>query len=273
MTPLPMEVRPGFLPRPRARQAVFDFDGTLSWLRHGWPETMCEIFLRYYPLRPHESEAAARGELVAEILSTNGQPSMVQMETFVRRMQARQAAAPAPQQLLHEYQSRLDQIIAQRTELILKGAACADDFVVWGARAMLNVLRERGFKLTVLSGTLENRVKEEARLLDLSEYFEGRIYGSPPSPGAFTKRAVLDQILADEKLSGEELVCFGDGPVEIFHARELGGLAVAVASDENHNGSGQVDPVKRTQLIDAGAHIVVADYRDAASLAEALFHG
>ena len=29
----------GFLPRPHASHAVFDFDGTLSWLRHGWPQT------------------------------------------------------------------------------------------------------------------------------------------------------------------------------------------------------------------------------------------
>jgi hypothetical protein len=82
----------------------------------------------------------------------------------------------------------------------------------------------------------------------------------------------LDKIIEDERLRGEELICFGDGPVEIFHARELGGLAVAVASDENHNGSGQMDPLKRSQLLAAGAHVIVADYRDAPALARALLN-
>jgi hypothetical protein len=81
----------------------------------------------------------------------------------------------------------------------------------------------------------------------------------------------LDKILAGENIGGEALLCFGDGPVEIFHARELGGLAVALASDEDHNGSGRMDPVKRAQLIDAGAHVVMPDYRDAAAVADALF--
>jgi phosphoglycolate phosphatase len=268
----PVEFRAGFSPRPRVRHAVFDFDGTLSWLRHGWPEMMCQVFLPYYPMRPAESEVEVRHELVAEILSTNGQPSIVQMERFAQRVQARHGPVPAPQELLKQYQDRLDQIIAQRSELILRKKARADDFVVWGARTMLDLLQQRGLQLTVLSGTLESRVKEEAELLDLARYFGGRIFGSPPAPVRFSKRAVLDKILADENLRGEDLLCFGDGPVEIVQTRQLGGLAVAVASDEDHNGSGRMDPLKRAQLIDAGAHVILADYRDAAALVDALFH-
>jgi phosphoglycolate phosphatase len=267
-----VEFRAGFAPRPRLRLAVFDFDGTLSWLRHGWPELMCQVFLPHYPLRPDESPAEVRRELVAEILSSNGRPSIVQMEKFVERAQARHAQVPAPEELLQEYQSRLDQIIAERSEMILRHSARADDFVVFGARAMLDLLQQRGIKLFVLSGTLEDRVKQEAKLLDLAGYFGGRIFGSPPDAARFSKRAVLDKILAEENLRGEDLLCFGDGPVEILHARELGGLAMALASDEDHNGSGRMDPVKRTQLIDAGAHVVIPDYRDAAALLDALIH-
>jgi phosphoglycolate phosphatase len=267
-----VEFRDGFTPRPRLRLAVFDFDGTLSWLRHGWPELMCQVFIPYYPMRPHESLAEVRRELVAEILSTNGRPSIVQMQTFVARVQARQAKAPAPEELLLQYQSRLDQIIGERSEMILRQKARADDFIVFGARTMLELLVQRGVKLFVLSGTLENRVKQEADLLDLSRYFGGRIFGSSPDSSRFSKRAVLDQILAEENLRGENLLCFGDGPVEILHAWELGGLAVAVASDEDHNGSGRMDPLKRAQLIDAGAHVAIPDYRDAAALFDALTH-
>src|ERR1700722_1141411 len=267
-----VEFRAGFSPRPRLRLAVFDFDGTLSWLRHGWPELMCQVFLPYYPMRPDESLAEVRQVLGAEILSANGRPSIVQMQNFVKRVQARHAKCPAPEELLHQYQSRLDQVIVERSETILRKSTSADEFVVFGARAMLELLQQRGVKLYVLSGTLEDRVKQEARLLDLSRYFGDRIFGSPPDSAKFSKRAVLDKILAEENLQGENLLCFGDGPVEILHTCELGGLAVAVASDEDHNGSGRMDPVKRAQLIDAGAHVVIPDYRDAAPLLRALTH-
>jgi phosphoglycolate phosphatase-like HAD superfamily hydrolase len=267
-----VEFRAGFAPRPRLRLAVFDFDGTLSWLRHGWPELMCQVFLPYYPMRPDGSPAEVRRELVAEILSTNGRPSIVQMQTFAKRVQARHAKAPAPEELLRQYQGRLDQVIAERSEMILRQKARADDFVVFGARIMLDLLQRRGVKLYILSGTLEERVKQEANLLHLAPYFGDRIFGSAPDTSRFSKRDVLDKILADENLQGRDLLCFGDGPVEIFHARELGGLAVAVASDEDHNGSGRMDAVKRAQLLDAGADAVIPDYRDAAALLDALIH-
>ena len=50
----------------------------------------------------------------------------------------------------------------------------------------------------------------------------------------------------------------------------MGGLAVAVASDEAHNGSGRVDPWKRERLLGVGADVVIPDFRDAAPLLECL---
>ncbi len=267
-----VEFTAAFSPRPRLSLAVFDFDGTLSWLRHGWPDLMCQVFLPYYPMRPDESAAEARRVLVTEILSTNGRPSIIQMQKFVERVQARHAKAPPPEELLRQYQNRLDQIIAERSELILRQRAPADDFLVFGARIMLDLLQQRGIKLFVLSATREDRVRHEASLLDLTRYFGGRIFGSAPSAAPFSKRAILDKILAEENVQGRRLLCFGDGPVEILHTRELGGLAVALASDENDNGSGRMDPLKRTQLLEAGAHVIVPDYRDAAALLHAITH-
>ncbi|MCD6051896.1 MAG: hypothetical protein K0Q55_3305, partial [Verrucomicrobia bacterium] len=68
-----------------------------------------------------------------------------------------------------------------------------------------------------------------------------------------------------------QLMCFGDGAVEIMDTRYLGGLAVAVASDESANGSGRLDPNKQTHLVKAGAHVVIPDYRHAGKLVELLF--
>ena len=48
----------------------------------------------------------------------------------------------------------------------------------------------------------------------------------------------------------------------------VGGLAVAVASDEANNGSGNVDEWKRKRLLGVGADFVVPDYRDVISLVD-----
>jgi hypothetical protein len=48
-------------------------------------------------------------------------------------------------------------------------------------------------------------------------------------------------------------------------------LAVGVASDENVNGSGKMDTQKQRLLKEAGADVLVPDYRDARALVECLF--
>ncbi|MCZ7639474.1 MAG: hypothetical protein M5U12_27565 [Verrucomicrobia bacterium] len=58
------------------------------------------------------------------------------------------------------------------------------------------------------------------------------------------------------------MLAFGDGYVEIQNTKEVGGLAVAVASDEAHNGSGQMDEWKRQRLLGVGADVVIPDFRD-----------
>jgi phosphoglycolate phosphatase len=63
-------------------------------------------------------------------------------------------------------------------------------------------------------------------------------------------------------------VAIGDGPIEITETKAIGGLAIAVASDENTPGSRRFDEFKRRQLLDCGADIVVPDFQDAARLLE-----
>ncbi len=74
---------------------------------------------------------------------------------------------------------------------------------------------------------------------------------------------IIDRILAENAIDGRHLIAFGDGYVEIENTKQVGGLAVAVASDEANNGSGRVDEWKRTRLLGVGADVVIPDYRDA----------
>ncbi len=250
-------------PRAAARLVVFDFDGTLSWLRHGWPCIMTAVMREHLPAIAGEDAVAIDALLTGIVLGMNGHPTIMQMTRFAALVQERGGQVRAPEDLRAEYQARLDTEIAARVARIRGGSAATDDFVVCGARALLERLAASGATLAVLSSTVEERVREEAGILGLTRYFGGRIHGCVGDPSTFTKRAVFERLLRETGCSGGELLSFGDGPVEIAETRRLGGTAIAVCSDEDDNGSGICDPFKREQLLRAGAHEAIADFRDA----------
>jgi phosphoglycolate phosphatase len=266
-----IEFSPSFSPHPQISHVVFDFDGTLSWLRHGWPGIMLQLFREYLPGQTDGSNSALNDLLMDDILSLNGKASIHQMIRGVARLRERGVSPPAPEELLSEYQLRLDRVIQQRTAQILSGKARRDEFVVHGARSLLEQLTRRGLTLIILSGTVEHRVKHEAGLLDLARYFGTHIYGGTADVAQSSKQAVISRLLRDERISGDRLLSFGDGPVEIQLAKEAGGLAVAVASDEEQNGSGKMHPHKQKVLLAAGADVSIPDYRDSAPLLARIF--
>src|SRR5687767_3211952 len=47
-----VELAPGFAPRAQITHVLFDFDGTLSLIREGWPEVMLGMFVEMLPTRP-----------------------------------------------------------------------------------------------------------------------------------------------------------------------------------------------------------------------------
>jgi hypothetical protein len=58
--------------------------------------------------------------------------------------------------------------------------------------------------------------------------------------------------------------------VETELAKRAGGLAVGVASDEDENGCGRLHPQKASQLLTAGADLLIPDYREPDRLLETL---
>ncbi|MDB6108272.1 MAG: putative phosphatase [Pedosphaera sp.] len=265
-----IESRAPIQPRPQISDIVFDFDGTLSWLRHGWPEMMHALMNSHLPPLPGESLQDRESVLWEIILGLNGKPTIVQMMRFAEVVSARGGPRLDGGELCAKYQHRLDVEIAARSAMIRRGDAAPDDFVVFGARPLLEKLRSLDLKLIILSSTKEDRVREEANLLGLAPFFGRHIYGSGSDPAGFSKMDVLKKLLHEETFAGENLLSFGDGPVEISCTKELGGFAIAVCSDENHNGSGIMDPFKRSQLLAAGADFAIPDYRQAGPLLDQL---
>jgi phosphoglycolate phosphatase len=261
-----VELAATFEPRPNITHVLFDFDGTLSLIREGWPDVMVPMFAEHLPALPGESEAQRRQLCLDDIMRLNGKQTIYQMIQLAERIKERGGTPKEPLWYKHEYLRRLDERIASRKEGIRDGTLKSDDLLLHGSRMLLEVLQRRGLKLYLASGTDEIFVKEEAALLDVTRYFGTHIYGAQDNFQNFSKKMVIERILHENNIAGAQLLSFGDGYVEIQNTKEVGGLAVAVASDEAHNGSGRIDEWKRQRLLGVGADVVIPDYRDTEAL-------
>jgi phosphoglycolate phosphatase len=255
-----------FRPRPEITHVLFDFDGTLSLIREGWPDVMVPMFAEFLPSIPGESEAQRRQLCLDDIMRLNGKQTIYQMIQLAERIKERGGNPREPLWYKHEYLHRLEERIVRRKESIRAGESQPDDWLVHGARHLLENLQSRGLRLYLASGTDEQFVKQEADLLQVTRYFGEHIHGALDDYRNFSKKMVIERLLRENEVPGRQLLSFGDGYVEIQNTKEVGGLAVAVASDEARNGSGQVDQWKRQRLLGVGADIVIPDYRDAVAL-------
>lgn len=265
-----VEIAPQFVPRAGINHVLFDFDGTLSLIRQGWPDVMVPMFVEMLPVRDGESEADLADLAMNDIMRLNGKQTIYQMIQLAERIAERGGTPRDPLWYKHEYLRRLNERIRVRIEALREKRITSDDLLVHGARALLANLCSRGLTLHLASGTDEPYVKEEAELLGLTQYFEGRIFGALDDYENFSKQMVIERILREHTISGDRLLSFGDGYVEIENTKQVGGLAVAVASDEANNGLGQVDPWKRQRLLGVGADVVIPDYRDAIALMQVI---
>ena len=164
-------LRPTFAPRPGISHVLFDFDGTLSLIRQGWPEVMVPMFTEVLPALPGETDAD-RGRLAFEdIMRLNGKQTIYQMMQLAARIRERGGEAKEPLWYKHEYLRRLDLRIKDRIDGLRQGTIPADDLLVHGARRLLENLKDRGLPVYLASGTDEIFVKQEAELLGLTPYF------------------------------------------------------------------------------------------------------
>jgi phosphoglycolate phosphatase-like HAD superfamily hydrolase len=268
-----IELIDGFSVPPPPRHALFDFDGTLSLIREGWPEIMI-------PMMVELLEATGSGESREQlsrittgfVMELNGKQTIYQMIRLAEEIERRGGNPLEPLAYKEEYHARLMARIQSRRDALRAGSIPAEEMLVPGSLAILSQLQSRGLTLYLASGTDENYVKEEVELLGLDRFFGERVFGAKEDFRSFSKAQVIARILEQNAVPGASLVGFGDGYVEIQNVREVGGTAVAVASDESRR-SGRPDAWKRDRLIGAGANIVIPDFQDADRLLGFLMDG
>ncbi len=242
-----------------ARVVLFDFDGTLSLVRSGWVDVMVPMMVEILlDLHTGESEAELRATVEDFVWRLTGKETIYQMMEFADQVQRRGGQALSPLEYKKMYLDRLWLRIRGRIDELQRGHASPEEYLVPGARALLETLHARGLKMYLASGTDEIYMKEEARLLDVARYFEGGVYGAQDDYKSFSKKILIQRILASSDVAGGQILGFGDGYVEIEEVKLVGGVTVGVATTEPE--CRVVDDWKRQRLIGVGADYIVPNY-------------
>ncbi len=124
--------------------------------------------------------------------------------------------------------------------------------------------------LCLASGTDIEDVIHEAEILGYADLFEGGIQGSVGDINKYSKKLVIEKIIKENKLTGNELVVFGDGPIEIKECLKSNGIAIGIASDEVRRYG--LNQEKRSRLIRSGAQILIPDFSQTNRLLKLLFN-
>jgi phosphoglycolate phosphatase len=248
------------------RVALFDFDGTLSLIREGWPRVMVDLMLAHlraqHLIREPESECAAHVE--GFVMALNGHPTIRQMDRFAEEVTSRGGTPDEPAAYLQQYLDALMSVVRGRWEALEAGRARPEEWVVPNAHGALGEFERRGVPLVVASGTDLAHVSREVELLRLAPHVRDRVFAPKDNDATFRKRDVIEWSLREFGVRGEEVIGFGDGVVETQEMKRAGGVAVGVAS--NPAGVRGVNASKRDTLIAAGADLIIPDYEHATDL-------
>ena len=253
-------INPEF-PRGKLRAVLFDFDGTLSLIREGWPEVMIPMMVGHLANTPTAETRDELGRSVEEyVMRLNGKQTIYQMIQLADEVKKRGGAPREPLEYKHEYHDLLWQRISGRVAALDQGTTPIESLTVPGSRELLEQLTLGQCPLYLASGTDLVFVQNEVRALGLDRFFGQHIYGAIDDYQNFSKKMVIERLVDQLQLEQGALIGFGDGFVEIQEVKRAGGVAVGVASDEKHRTG--INSWKRERLIEAGADIIVPDYRD-----------
>ena len=261
------ESKPGRPPR----HVLFDFDGTLSLIREGWPDVMVPMMVEVLSETDTSETPRQLHQLAYNfVMELNGKQTIYQMIRLAEEVGKRGGHSKPPPEYKQTYHERLMSRIRSRREDLRSGKVSPMDMLVPGSSEILRSLRQKGAQLYLASGTDENYVREEVELLQLTPFFGEHVYGAVDDYKSFSKAQVIQRILEENQVPGADLLGFGDGYVEIQNVKTVGGTAVAVASDESGR-SGQPDPWKRNRLIGVGADVVIPDFGECEDLIDYLW--
>lgn len=270
MSTPPVEIITRRPPPAQPRLAFFDFDGTVGLIRAGWMQVMIRQSLdALRATGTSETEAELRPIVEEFIFRLTGKPTIYQMIELAENVRQRGGIALEPARYKQIFLEELREESEGRLGDLRGGEVPPDIHMVPGTRAVLEDLRQRGLRLYLVSGTDDELVQEEARLFDIVRYFDGGVYGSPGDASGFSKRGLVEQVIAKGEAKGPDMLGFGDGHVELEAVKDFGGVAVGLATLEPE--CDRIDHWKRERLIESGADYIIPNYLCWNELKELLF--
>jgi len=263
------QLRPGVSAK-NARVVLFDFDGTISVIRSGWMDVMVPMMVEILAdLKSGETEEELRGIVEEFVGRLTGKQTMYQMVELAEHVEARGGTPLDPLEYKKMYLDLLHVKIRHRLEELESGQAPPEKYLVPGARKLIESLKARGLKMYLASGTDQVYMRKEARLLDVDRYFDGGVFGALDDYKSFSKKILIQQVIAKAECKGDQFLGFGDGYVEIENVKEVGGVAVGVATAEPECRA--VDEWKRKRLAGVGADFIIPNFLNHGELIAALF--
>ncbi len=238
--------------------AVFDFDGTLSTLRHGWEQVMQPLMEELIAGSPEAVTEALHEKVRTYIDTSTGIQTIHQMKWLAAEVAKRlppEAPECDPWYLKKLYDIRLMESVSRRREALRSGCA-PETYLILGAKAFLEQLKAAGVTIYAASGTDETEVQAEAALLGIDGYFTG-IYGAKPRSEGCSKAEIIERLIREGDTPASILVV-GDGRVEIELGRAAGCHTLGIASDEDARHG--INKRKLERLRAAGADTILGDF-------------
>src|ERR671922_2355629 len=118
------------IPRGRFRSVLFDFDGTLSLIREGWPQVMIPMMvgvLRQTGTAETEAELSAAVEEF--VMRLNGRQTIYQMIELAEQVRKRGGTPLDPVEYKHSYHDLLMARIRGRIAALESGRARPEDWL------------------------------------------------------------------------------------------------------------------------------------------------
>lgn len=263
---------------------LFDFDGTISDERVGWPNLAVANNVAYLVslTSPHMDHRQAEEMVLADIAETIGVPTYMQMKRLREMIESHGYTGPKldPAMFKHSYNNALVGMVTSRRTKVETGEMTMDDLRINGAMSLLEQITPRLSRgIYLASGSDLDAVCESVEHLGYSNFFpRDRIAASGSlGPEDDAKEMVINRLLSETGIEGEELVTFGDGFPEMLYTYLVGGVGVGVLSrDESHyehRGHFTIEK-KKQRLLNGGAHILVYNpFENVSALLETIFKG
>src|SRR5437764_14403497 len=112
------------LPRGRFRSVLFDFDGTLSLIREGWPQVMIPMMVEVLDeTATSETETELTAAVEDFVMRLNGRQTIYQMIQLADEVRRRGGRPLDPLAYKHRYHERLMERIRGRLDGLRAGTA------------------------------------------------------------------------------------------------------------------------------------------------------